>query len=177
MATDLPTFTQKLPDGVADLVGEFAALAPGISWSREVLDGILACVDHGGIDIPAIVTPTERTTGLINAHKTKGVAKQHGDKAQDDPHGTRKYVLVTVCIRARLPAGDHGPPDFVDSKFSFDRPGIKQAIEWLQQQVNRLRRQGLCRECLGYREPPLKRLCVGRTGMCAVCVVAKAVCE
>ena len=85
-------------------------------------------------------------------------------------------LLVTMCLRARLHGG-LGQPGFLDNHFSFDRNGLKQAIEWLQQHVNRLKRQGLCRRCVAYNEPPLKRLCIGRTGMCGVCVLAKAVCE
>ena len=144
-------------------------MAAGIPWSDDLLDGLLACVDRGGIDLPTLETRRERITGLINVHATKRAEK-------DDACSAQKYILVTVCLRARLHGG-LGQPDFLDKRFPFDRNGLKQAIEWLQQNVNRLKRQGLCRTCLAYNEPPLKRLCVGRTGMCGVCVLAKAVRE
>ena len=169
MAADMPPPAQEMPDAVVRLVGEFAAMAAGIPWSDDLLDGLLACVDRGKIDLPALETRTERITGVINVHEMK--------RAKADAScSPKKYLLVTVCLRARLHGG-LGQPGFLDNHFSFDRNGLKQAIEWLQQHVNRLKRQGLCRRCVAYNEPPLKRLCIGRTGMCGVCVLAKAVCE
>ena len=169
MDVDVAQPAQELPDAVMRLVGEFTAMAAGIPWSDDLLDGLLACVDGSGIDLPALETRKERITGVINVHEMKRVEA-------DASCSPKKYLLVTVCLRGKLHGG-LGQPDFLDKPFSFDRNGVKQAIEWLQQQVNRLRRQGLCRRCLAYNEPPLKRLCVGRTGMCGVCVLAKAVCE
>ena len=160
---------QELPDAVVRLVQEFTAMAAGIPWSDDLLDGLLACVDRGGIDLPALESRTERITAVINVHEMKRV-KAEGSCSP------KKYLLVTVCLRGKLHGG-LGQPDFLDNHFTFDRNGVKQAVEWLQEQVNRLRRQGLCRRCLPYNEPPLKRLCVGRTGMCGICVLAKAVCE
>ena len=157
MAVDVAQPAQELPDAVMRLVGEFTAMAAGIPWSDDLLDGLLACLDRGGIDLPTLVIRTERITGVINVHERQRT------KA-DASCSPKKYLLVTVCLRARLHGG-LGQPGFLDNHFSFDRNGLKQAIEWLQQQVNRLRRQGLCRRCLAYNKPPLKCLCVGRTGM------------
>ena len=156
MVVDVAPPAQELPDAVVRLVGEFAAMAAGIPWSDDILDGLLACVDGGGLDLPALETRTERITGVINVHERQRT------KA-DASCSPKKYLLVKVCLRARLHGG-LGQPDFLDNHFSFDRTGLKQAIEWLQQHVNRLQRQGLCRRCMAYNEPPLKRLCVPLRG-------------
>ena len=119
---------QELPDAVVRLVRECAAMAAGIPWSDDLLDGLLACLDRGGIDLPALETRTEHITSVINVHERK---RARADAASSP----RKYLLVTVCLRARLHGG-LGQPGFLDNHFSFDRNGLKQAIEWLQQHVN-----------------------------------------
>ena len=43
----------------------------------------------------------------------------------------KKYLLVTVCLRAWV-RGGLGQPDFLDNHFSLDRNGLKKTIEWLQ---------------------------------------------
>ena len=70
MVVEVAPPAQVLPDAVVRLVREFTAMAAGIQWSDNLLDGLLACLDRGGIDLPALETRTERITGVINVHET-----------------------------------------------------------------------------------------------------------
>ncbi len=144
-------------------------MAAGIPWSDDLRDGLLACVDHGGIDMPAVETRTERITGVINVHERK---RARADAACSP----QKYLLVAVCIRARLHGG-LGQPGFLDQPFLLrpERPqtGHRMAAAAHEQTAA----TGPVPTVLGVQRASSETPLRGGTGMCGVCVLAKAVCE
>ena len=56
-----------IPEDAAGLLGQFCAMAPGIPWSNEVLDAMLADLRNGDLNIKFALPPR---IGCDRAHVT-----------------------------------------------------------------------------------------------------------
>ena len=70
--------------------------------------------------------------------------------------------------------GGYDHPSSFEKTFGFDRAGLKDAICFVQRQVQNVKRRGLCKTCLE-DERPMKRLRVGDTDLCGSCLLQKAI--
>jgi len=147
----------------AAAVQDFCNLAQGIPMTNQILDDMLDTL--GGEDWPLLYTSTTMTppvNGLteINASLKKSKSKK------------KQYIDASVqyyCDQRPSLWGDR----LIMKRFNFDRTGFKDAICFVQEKVQNIKRRGLCDTCL-IRGGSHKCLCVGDTGLCGGCLLYDA---
>ena len=162
-----PQLACKLSDHAA-AVQEFSNLAPGIPMTNQMLDDMLETLSLQIIwQVQSVFSPP--VDGLVRIDVYFQIHEQKIGKA------VTKYIRVGVGCWGGMdhPVISHGERDF-QKRFEFDRQGLKQAICFAQEKAQNIRRRGFCEPCLK-RESPAKRLRVGDTGVCALCLLHKAV--
>jgi hypothetical protein len=166
-----PQLAEVLSDHAA-AVQEFCNMAPGIPWTNQTLDDMLDNLDKKG-------TPSEQSNTLylqsrfdatINGIKLIEVRiMRQGRKVKKTWKRCINAAVYYEWDRGVMSIG----PDY-DKDFDFDRKGLKDAISFVQEKVQNIKRRGLCNTCLT-AERPRKRLRVGDTGLCSTCLLQKAV--
>ena len=153
----------------AAAVQEFCNMAPGIQWSNQILDDMLETLGDSCISSKIEMTPS--VTGL-----TQIKADLFTEYRKVGRKETKKMIRATVAYYSGRDINSHGLefPGHFTKLFQSDRAGLKDAICFLQQTVQNLKRRGLCETCLT-TERPIKRLRVGDTGLCSTCLLHKAV--
>ena len=154
-----PQLANALGDAASN-VAELCFMAPGIPWSAQMLDDMLADFHRGG----------EMTTGCIS-----------GDfciRAAIILKTTRKRPCGESLVAYIQAKRSSDPQPIVHAKVydaagqPFDRAGLRKQIEWCQQTANDILRRGYCGRCY-HGEPPAKRLRVSGTQACGRCLFAR----
>ena len=133
-------------------IQEFCNMAPGIPWSNQILDDMLET-----LEVLEVVSMRTETPG-------NGLTAISGSLFRAR---TRKKKTFFAMV-----SFDFG--GIQEKEFQFDRKGLKEAICFMQQKVQNIKRRGLCEPC-NTGEHPKKRLRVGDTGLCASCLLQKSV--
>jgi hypothetical protein len=157
-----PQLEQTLPETAAASVSQFCEMAPGIPWSNQTLDDMVETLKEN-----SVLSKTTWGSASINAsifRFFKMVKKE--EKVELKAH-------VSYCSGHRV-NGYETAELFAEKKFPLDRNGVKESIEFLQKGVQNLKRRGMCEPCLAL-ERPVKRIRVGETGLCASCLMRRAV--
>ena len=140
-------------------IQEFCNMAPGIPWSNQILDDMLETLESEGA-CTRITTPGKGLTA-INGYLCWAKARK------------KKTIVARVTFDWHI-CQVHQSGQLQQKEFDFDRKGLKEAICFLQQKVQNIKRRGLCEPC-NTGEHPKKRLRVGDTGLCASCLLQKSV--
>ena len=159
---------QQLAEQLSDPAGavqEFCNMAPGIPWTNQILDDMLDTLRKEKLILVQnkIIQPVNGLR-LLKAHlMTKEIKVKKT---------TKQYICATVSYDKQYPYYDMG--QIYDKLFDFDRRGLKDAICFMQQTVQNIKRRGVCETC-NTGERPKKRLCVADTGLCSSCLIHKVV--
>ena len=171
----LPTATeaaaQSLPPQLAAALGDNAArvadmcfLAPGVPWSNQLLDDMLADVRQcGTIDF------TNGRNGVIIRVVIRGQVQ----------HATRRRPR-TENLEASIYARRRTDPVIQMSSYKdssdqpFTRAGLRKTIEWCQENANNVFRRGFCDPCLDGQRPA-KRLRVSGSQVCSSCLLGQSI--
>ena len=153
-----------MPSEVAALIEEF------VPWSDELLDDMLKELTHYIYWVRKFKPPM-KGIGSIAAFLSR------------ETEMVKRRVFIThikASVHVKRSAEDYingiyETPDVYSKRFTNNRTGLKEAIEWARDQAKTLKRRGLCAECLA-TEPPVKRLRVGNTNQCATCFF-RGVCQ
>ena len=157
---------RELSDHAA-AVQEFCNMAPGVAWSNQMLDDMLDSLSECSVRTDMKMTPPVQGLTLISVALFRDYRKVKKDVFQ-------REIRAVVSYYGGL-KGSRGLeiPNTVEKTFGFDRAGLKDAICFLQRQVQNLKRRGLCQTCLT-DERPTKRLRVSDTNLCSHCLLNKA---
>ena len=156
-----PQLARKLSNH-ATAVQEFCNMAPGIPWTNQMLDDMLESLTAEGI-VSMRVDMTPPVNGLTSICGTLLICEAKVKKAII-ARATFDWQAVDIPEKGQI----H------EKRFDFDRKGLKDAICFVQQKAQNIKRRGLCETCLT-AERPRKRLRVGDTGLCTKCLLQKAV--
>ena len=161
-----PQLACKLSDHAA-AVQDFCNMAPGVAWTNQMLDDMLEGFAESSVHTEMTFTPPVRGLTKISVWLIKTQRKVKKDVMKNEIRATVHYYC-----------GRNGPFGSEDSNnlsklVDFDRAGLKDAICFLQRQVQNVKRRGLCEKCLT-GERPSKRLRVADTNLCSNCLMNKA---
>ena len=168
MANLPPQLERTVPEPAAASIGKFSEMAPGIPWSNQTLDDMLETLRRSHINTKVVLSPP--LTGI-----TRIESDLFTQRTKKEWKSEIFAVVDYYCGRGSSP-GYPEHPAHLNKTFPMDRTGLKQAIEYLQSNVQNVKRRGLCETCLA-EEPPMKRLRVGGNAFCSKCVLQKAVFE
>lgn len=159
---------QQLAEELSDpavAVQEFFNMAPGIPWTNQILDDMLETLGNQKLVCmfnkmtPPVHGLTQFTTYLVT--KEEKVKKT-----------TKRQIEASVQYETTKIIFDVG--QIYEKRFDFDRKSLKDALCFMQQTVQNIKRRGVCETC-NTGERPKKRLCVADTGLCSSCLIHKAV--
>ena len=168
-----PTATEaavQLPPQLAAALGDNAArvadmcfLAPGVPWSNQLLDDILADLRYSG----SITFLSER--GGVVARVMLMAQVQLATRRRP----RTETLLATIYTRRSTDAAAQMSlyRDLPDQ--SFNRAGLRKMIEWCQENVNNVHRRGFCNPCLDGQRPA-KRLRVSGSQVCSTCLLGQS---
>ena len=168
-----PTATEaavQLPPQLAAALGDNAArvadmcfLAPGVPWSNQLLDDILADLRYSG----SITFLSER--GGVVARVMLMAQVQLATRRRP----RTETLLATIYTRRSADAAAQMSlyRDLPDQ--SFNRAGLRKMIEWCQENVNNVHRRGFCNPCLDGQRPA-KRLRVSGSQVCSTCLLGQS---
>ncbi len=165
MANIPPQLDNVLPGPALLSVNAMCEMAPGIPWSNQILDDLMDTLSNSnifqGINLsPSVGGITRLDVGLFHQRtKVKGKWKME--------ISARVYYYCSNQHQR-----GHESPQSKVTIFPLERTGVKAAIEFLQATVQNIKRRGLCEPCRTL-EPPMKRLRIGSSGLCATCLVKK----
>ena len=159
---------QMLPGPAADTVQQLCDMAPGVQWNNQTLDDML----EG--KLPSLKIEFDPPNAGIT--KIEADLFRVSQKVKKEWKKEIRAVVHYYCGRNAPNPYLLEHPERLSKDFPNDRKGLKDAISYLQETVQNVRRRGLCETCL-VLQPPVKRLRVGTTGLCSTCVVQKAVFE
>ena len=159
-----PQLEQTLPETAAASVSQFCEMAPGIPWSNQTLDDMVKTLKENSVLSKTTTAPGFAQINATIFHFHKMVKKE--EKVELKAH-------VSYCSRRRV-NGYEAAELFAENNFPLDRNGVKESIEFLQKGVQNLKRRGMCESRLAL-ERPVKRIRVGETGLCASCLMQRAV--
>jgi hypothetical protein len=164
-----PQLANVLGDAAGNVAG-FAELAPGIPASDQILDDLFrdaqdisTCLYVESVDC---FEGTRVEVRIEPEHKKKILTGFCADIAYYSG-GTRG-----VTYYPRTPANTM--VFHMRSEFPPTKAGIKQAFDYIKEEVNRINIRGFCAECRN-GERQRKRLRVRGAGVCASCVLRKVV--
>ena len=169
-----PTATEaavQLPPQLAAALGDNAArvadmcfLAPGVPWSNQLLDDMLADVRQCGT-----IEFTNGRNGVIIKVTLLG---QVLSATRRRP--LKENLRATIYTRRR----SDPPVQMSYYKDSSDQPftraGLRKTIEWCQENANNVFRRGFCDPCLDGRRPA-KRLRVSGSQVCSSCLLGQSI--
>jgi hypothetical protein len=164
-----PQLDHVLPGPALLSVNEMCEMMPGIPWTNQILDDLVDTLRDTNIFQVNNLSPpvggiTAITVGLYHERtRVKGKRKMEIS------------ARVFYYCSAQSHRGHENPATKV-TIFPLDRTGVKAAIEFLQATVQNIKRRGMCEPCRTL-EPPVKRLRVGNSGLCASCLVKKIALE
>ena len=148
----------------ATAVQEFCNMAPGIPWTNQMLDDIFETLDeNGSLLVEDKLTPPVKGLTMISAFLV----------VCSPVRGKPKKQQIEVSVNS-----DCDREVFVNQPdvkfFDFNQKGFEDAICFVQQKVQNMKRRGLCETCLTNKRP-MKGLRVGDTDLDARCLLHKEV--
>ena len=173
-----PTATEaavQLPPQLAAALGDNAArvadmcfLAPGVPWSNQLLDDMLADLRAGRFGI----TDCDRNGTSIRVAITLQIVMETRRRARKE------------TLKAHISVFEEGEA-WRDARYTFwesapetpsDRAGLRKQIEWCQATANNIFRRGFCNLCSegNAEQRPAKRLRVSGTQMCSKCLFKRS---
>ena len=176
-----PQLANVLGDAAGNVAG-FAELAPGIPASDQILDDmfrdaqdISTCLYVESVDC---FEGTRVEVRIEPEHKKKVLTGFCADIAYYSG-GTWGVGRMVRSRHARDSVWDPSTPAntmvfHTRSEFPPTKAGIKQAFDYIKEEVNRINIRGFCAECRN-GERQRKRLRVRGAGVCASCVLGKVV--
>ena len=160
-----PQLAEVLSDN-ATAVQEFCNMASGIPWTNQILDDMMESLTAEGM-VSMRVDMTPPVNGLTSICGTLLLCEAKVKKP-----ATQNIIARVTFDWHAVDIPEKG--QIHEKRFDFDRKGFKDAICFVQQRVQNIKRRGLCDTCLT-AERPRKRLRVGDTGLCTKCLLQKAV--
>jgi len=133
MANLPPQLVQTLPETAAAAVSQLCEMAPGIPWSNQILDDMAETLKNQG----AI------SSKLALSLPVDGIAKIEADlfcgsqKVKKEWKTEIRAVVHYYCGRQNQHGYEH--PGCFSKSFPMDRPGVKMAIEFLQESVQNVK--------------------------------------
>ena len=168
-ATVLPPQLETPLGDAAARVSEFVELLPGMPWTKSLMEDL-----YGQL----------RNNGRFDANlaSVPGFARIHIELQRhiEMKRGEIGHVRVEInCYRGV----DDFPPDSPTfelgytcdiERFPDTEKGIMTAFEFAKARVQYLSKRGFCASCL-QQEPPKKRIRLMNTGVCAECLLQRAI--
>jgi len=142
-------------------------MAPETPWTNQILDDMLDTMG-GEVFYPYIVVETYMTPPVNGITEINASLKKAKDKKKQHIDAYVQYFCEQRHRRSSV-WGDR----LIMKRFNFDRTGFKDAIYFVQEKVQNIKRRGLCDTCL-IRGGSHKCLCVGDIGLCGGCLLYEA---
>ena len=166
----------QLPPQLAAALGDNAArvadmcfLAPGVPWSNQLLDDMLADLRAGRFGL----TDCDRNGTSIRV----GISLQIVMETRRRPR--QETLKAHISVFHPLDRGVRNAAyTFWESapETPSDRAGLRKQIEWCQQTADNIFRRGFCNLCSegNAEQRPAKRLRVSGTQMCSKCLFKRS---
>ena len=147
---------RAMPAECAALIEEF------LPWSDQLLDDMLHTLKEDGMQVSVQrFNPPYKSIGKIAVFLSRGM-----DQVKRGTYVAR--VRAAVSIKKNWDDNLLEMGETYSKMCSFDRAGMKEALEYVRDTVKMIKRRGLCPVCVA-ENPPAKRLRLSDTNRCGSC--------
>ena len=147
----------------ASSVAELCFLAPGVPYSAQLLDDMLADISSDGLVAECEAGGT-RVCATVHRYEIDGTRTRPGKVGLTARVQGKRAADPTPIVREPCRSSPDQPAD---------RAGLRAQLEWCRRASSDFIRRGFCDACYDL-DPPAKRLRVGGSRECAQCVFSRS---